>query len=178
MRRRAKVFNFGVLYGLTGFGLSQREGIEIEEANAFIEAYFNAYPKVQEWRESIVDESRSRGFAETLSGRRRLINDLNSSNFNRLQAAERIAINMPIQGTAADIIKVAMNDIDKELLERRKKGMLGRMVLQVHDEIIFELPSSELDDIREIAHRLMPSLQLSVPLELDEKNGYSWGELS
>ncbi|MCH2657834.1 MAG: DNA polymerase I [Dehalococcoidia bacterium] len=178
MRRRAKVFNFGVLYGLTGFGLSQREGIEIEEANAFIEAYFNAYPKVQEWRESIVDESRSRGFAETLSGRRRLINDLNSSNFNRRQAAERIAINMPIQGTAADIIKVAMNDIDKELLERRKKGMLGRMVLQVHDEIIFELPSSELDDIREIAHRLMPSLQLSVPLELDEKNGYSWGELS
>ena len=178
MRRRAKVFNFGVLYGLTGFGLSQREGIEIEEANAFIEAYFNAYPKVQEWRESIVDESRSKGFAETLSGRRRLIDDLNSSNFNRRQAAERIAINMPIQGTAADIIKIAMNEIDKELLERHSKGMLGRMVLQVHDEIIFELPSSELDDIREIADRLMPSFQLSVPLVLDEKSGHSWGELS
>ncbi len=178
MRRRAKVFNFGVLYGLTGFGLSQREGIEIEEANAFIEAYFNAYPKVQEWRESIVEESRSRGFAETLSGRRRLIEDLNSNNFNRRQAAERIAINMPIQGTAADIIKIAMNEIDKELLVRREKGMLGRMVLQVHDEIIFELPSSELDDVREIAHKLMPSLQLSVPLVLDEKSGYSWGELS
>mgnify|MGYP001307113579 CR=1 FL=1 len=178
MRRRAKVFNFGVLYGLTGFGLSQREGIEIEEANAFIEAYFNAYPKVQEWRESIVEKSRSQGFAETLTGRRRLIDDLHSSNFNRRQAAERIAINMPIQGTAADIIKVAMNQIDKELLERRKKGMLGRMVLQVHDEIIFELPESELDDIREIADRLMPSFQLSVPLELDEKSGNSWGVLS
>ena len=107
-----------------------------------------------------------------------MIEDLNSNNFNRRQAAERIAINMPIQGTAADIIKIAMNEIDKELLVRREKGMLGRMVLQVHDEIIFELPSSELDDVREIAHKLMPSLQLSVPLVLDEKSGYSWGELT
>jgi DNA polymerase-1 len=176
MRRRAKVFNFGVLYGLTGFGLSQREGIPREEADAFIARYFEAYPKVKEWRERTVAEARSRGYAETLTGRRRAIPDLHSSNRNVRQAAERIAINMPIQGTAADIIKIAMNRIDAEMLPRQEQGMRARMVLQVHDELIFELPRAELDDVREIAHRLMPSLELAVPLDLEEKWGRSWGD--
>ena len=176
MRRRAKVFNFGVLYGLTAFGLSQREGLDFEEANAFIDAYFEAYPKVQEWRERTVEQTRERGYAETLTGRRRPIPDLYSGNRNIRQAAERIAINMPIQGTASDIIKIAMNRIDEELLQRREAGKLARMVLQVHDELIFELPRSELDDVREIAHRLMPSIELAVPLDLDEKVGTSWGD--
>jgi len=176
MRRRAKVFNFGVLYGLTAFGLSQREGIDFDEANAFIEAYFKAYPRVEEWRERTVEEARAKGYAETLTGRRRPIPDLHSSNHNRRQAAERIAINMPIQGTASDIIKIAMNSIDAELLARRERGQLARLILQVHDELIFELPRAELDDIREIARRLMPSLELAVPLDLDEKVGTSWGD--
>ena len=176
-RRRAKVFNFGVLYGLTAFGLSQREGLDLAEASAFIDAYFEAYPKVQEWRERTVEETRKKGYAETLTGRRRSIPDLYSGNRNIRQAAERVAINMPIQGTASDIIKIAMNHIDVELLARREAGKLARMVLQVHDELIFELPRAELDDVREIANRLMPSIELAVPLDLDEKLGVCWGDL-
>ena len=176
-RRRAKVFNFGVLYGLTAFGMSTREGIPRDEAEAFITAYFEAYPKVQEWRERTVEEARERGYAETLIGRRRYMPDLKSRNRVVRQAAERIAINMPIQGTASDIIKLAMNRIDVELSERRAKGKLARMLLQVHDELIFETPRSELDEVREIAQRLMPSMELAVPLELDEKVGRSWGEM-
>jgi len=176
-RRRAKVFNFGVLYGLTAFGMSTREGIPRDEAEAFITAYFEAYPKVQEWRERTVEEARERGYAETLIGRRRYMPDLKSRNRVVRQAAERIAINMPIQGTASDIIKLAMNRIDVELAERRAQGKLARMLLQVHDELIFETPREELDDVREIAQRLMPSMELAVPLELDEKVGRSWGEM-
>ena len=177
MRRRAKVFNFGVLYGLTAFGLSQREGIPRDEAEEFISNYFQAYPAVAEWRDRVVDEARARGYAETLNGRRRYITDLRSGNRNRRMAAERVAINMPIQGTAADIIKIAMNRIDEELLARQAAGKLARMVLQVHDELIFELPAAELDEVREIAQRLMRSVELAVPLVLDEKWGPSWGEL-
>ena len=177
MRRRAKVFNFGVLYGLTGFGLSQREGIPREEADAFILNYFEAYPAVAEWRDRVVHDARELGYAETLSGRRRYIPELRSSNRNRRQAAERIAINMPIQGTAADIIKIAMNRLDDELIAHREGGGLARMVLQVHDELLFELPRQELDVVREMARRLMPSIELDVPLDLDEKLGVSWGAM-
>ena len=178
MRRRAKVFNFGVLYGLTAFGLSQREGIPRDEAEEFIKNYFEAYPSVAEWRDEVVDEARARGYAETLTGRRRYIPDLRASNRNQRMAAERMAINMPIQGTAADIIKIAMNQIDEELTARQQAGKLSRMVLQVHDELIFELPAAELDEVREIAQRLMPAaLDLAVPLELEEKWGPSWGEM-
>ena len=178
MRRRAKVFNFGVLYGLTAFGLSQREGIPRDEAEEFITNYFEAYPSVAEWRDQTVDEARARGYSETLTGRRRYIPDLRASNRNQRMAAERIAINMPIQGTAADIIKIAMNEIDVEMTARQQQGKLARMVLQVHDELIFELPATELEEVREIAQRLMPAaLELAVPLELEEKWGPSWGEL-
>ena len=176
-RRRAKVFNFGVLYGLTAFGLTQREGIPREEAEEFIQAYFAAYPKVAEWRERVVEEARERGYAETLTGRRRPVPALRARDRNQRMAAERIAINMPAQGTAADIIKIAMNGIDRELEERRAEGARARLVLQVHDELIFELPAAELDRVRETAARLMPSVDLAVPLVLEEKWGRSWGEL-
>ena len=176
-RRRAKVFNFGVLYGLTAFGLSQREGIPRDQAEEFIHNYFEAYPSVAGWRDRVVDEARAKGYAETLNGRRRYIPELRAGNRNQRQAAERIAINMPIQGTAADIIKLAMNRIDAEMLERSAEGRLARMVLQVHDELIFELPAVELAEVREMAQRLMPSLELSVALEIDEKSGRSWGDL-
>ena len=177
MRRRAKVFNFGVLYGLSAFGLSTREGIPREEATAFIDAYFEAYPRVQEWRERTVDEARARGYAETLTGRRRYIPDLRAGNRNQRSAAERIAINMPVQGTASDIIKIAMNQLDGELLARREASKQARMVLQVHDELIFELPREELEETRALARELMPSMELVVPLDLDEKSGASWGDM-
>ena len=178
MRRRAKVFNFGVLYGLTAFGLSQREGIPRDEAEQFIKHYFEAYPTVANWRDRVVDEARAKGYASTLTGRRRYIPELRASNRNQRMAAERIAINMPIQGTAADIIKIAMNRIDGELLSRQAQGAQARMVLQVHDELIFELPAAEADDVRDLAHRLMPSLELAVPLVIEEKSGRSWGDLA
>ena len=176
-RNRAKVFNFGVLYGLTAFGLSTREGIPRDEAEAFITAYFEAYPQVAEWRTRTVAEARERGYAETVTGRRRYIPDLRAGNHNLRQAAERVAMNMPIQGTASDIIKIAMNLIDAELLARRAAGRRARMVLQVHDELIFELPRAELDEVREMATRLMPTLDLEVPLEIEMKVGRTWGDL-
>ena len=174
-RNRAKVFNFGVLYGLTDFGLAQREGISREEARLFIDRYFEKYASVKAWRDEIVAQTRQDGYAETLIGRRRYIPDIHSSNFNVRMGAERIAINMPIQGTASDIIKIAMIKIDRELAE---KGFETRMLLQVHDELIFEGPSSEQEALREMVLRVMPaSLELAVPLKVDVKAGANWADM-
>jgi DNA polymerase-1 len=174
-RRRAKVFNFGVLYGLSEFGLSTREGISREEAATFIERYFDKYPKVREWRDGAVAHCREKGYAETMLGRRRLVPEIRSSNFQVRSAAERIAINMPAQGTASDIIKIAMNRIDDELRER---GLKTKMILQVHDELIFEGPKKELADVQEMVLRIMPrSVDLDVPLKVDVKIGTNWAEL-
>ncbi|MCH7580479.1 MAG: DNA polymerase I [Chloroflexi bacterium] len=174
-RRRAKVFNFGVLYGLSEFGLSAREGISREESREFIETYFEKYPKVKEWRESVIASCRELGYAETMSGRKRRIPEIRSSNFQARAAAERVAVNMPAQGAASDIIKIAMNKIDAELRERK---MATRMILQVHDELIFEGPTKERDDVQEMALRIMPqSLELAVPLKVDVKVGKSWGAM-
>jgi DNA polymerase I len=175
MRRRAKVFNFGVLYGLTGFGLSQREGISREEAQKFIDTYFARYPRVKEWREKTIAETRRLGYAETMMGRRRYVPEINAGNPNVRMGAERIAVNMPAQGTASDIVKVAMNRVDAELTER---GLRSKMLLQVHDELIFEGPSAEMDALREMVLRIMPaSLDLDVPLKVDVKVGKNWGEI-
>jgi DNA polymerase I len=174
-RNRAKVFNFGVLYGLTDFGLAQREGISREEAGAFIKRYFEKYESVKAWRDEIVAQTRRDGYAETLIGRRRYIPDIHSSNFNVRMGAERIAINMPIQGTASDIIKIAMIKIDRELTEQ---GFETRMLLQVHDELIFEGPQSELEALKQMVLRLMPaSLELAVPLKVDVKVGKNWADM-
>jgi DNA polymerase-1 len=175
MRNRAKVFNFGVLYGLTDFGLAQREGISREEAGAFIKRYFEKYAAVKKWREDTVNKTRRDGFAETLAGRRRYIPDIHSSNFNVRMGAERIAINMPVQGTASDIIKIAMIRIDEEL---EKRGMQTKMLLQVHDELIFEGPKSELDDLREMVLRIMPaSIEMDVPVKVEIKVGKNWADM-
>jgi DNA polymerase-1 len=175
MRNRAKVFNFGVLYGLTDFGLAQREGISREEAGAFIKRYFEKYEAVKRWRDQVVAETRRDGYAETLAGRRRYIPDIHSSNFNVRMGAERIAINMPIQGTASDIIKIAMIRIDEEL---EKQGFQTKMLLQVHDELIFEGPQSELDALKALVLEIMPaSLELSVPLKVDVKVGRNWADM-
>jgi len=175
MRNRAKVFNFGVLYGLTDFGLAQREGISREEAGAFIRRYFEKYEAVKKWRDQIIAETRRDGFTETLAGRRRYIPDIHSSNFNVRLGAERIAINMPVQGTASDIIKIAMIRIDEEL---EKRGFKSKMLLQVHDELIFEGPESEMQELRALVYEIMPaSLALSVPLKVDVKMGRNWADM-
>ena len=176
-RRRAKVFNFGVLYGLSAFGLSTREGIPRNEAQEFIDSYFEAYPAIDVWRTKTIDEARDKGYAETLTGRRRAIPELSASNHNVRKAGERIAMNMPVQGTASDVIKIAMNNIDRELEESRTDGKLARIVMQIHDELIFELPQRELDSVRSVAARLMPSMELVVPLVLDEAIGTNLGDL-
>ncbi len=182
-RRRAKVFNFGVLYGLSEFGLSTREAITREEAAQFIERYYAVYPNVKEWREGVIKRCRELGYAETLVGRKRLIPEIRSSNFQVRSAAERVAVNMPVQGTNADIIKIAMNRIDAELRER---GLKTKMILQVHDELIFEGPAKERDAVQEMVLRIMPlrsaqgrlrALELAVPLRVDVKVGKNWGDL-
>src|SRR3990172_11278396 len=175
MRRRAKVFNFGVLYGLSEYGLSVREKIPREEAATFIRTYFEKYPGIKRYVEETVQETRRLGYAEALFGRRRDIPEISSGNFNVRQAAERAAINIPVQGTAADIIKIAMNRIDAEM-ERRKLRSL--MTLQVHDELIFECPGDELEEVRALAVDIMPqSLEMKVPMKIDTKVGRNWGEM-
>jgi DNA polymerase-1 len=175
MRRRAKVFNFGVLYGLSEFGLSVREKIPREEAAAFIQTYFAKYPGMQQYMSETVQKVRDIGYAETLFGRRRYFPEINSTNFNVRNAAERAAINMPVQGTAADIIKVAMNRLDAELARR---GLRSMLILQVHDELIFECPGDEVEEIRSLCIDIMPaSLEMRVPLKVDTKVGRSWGEM-
>lgn len=175
MRRRAKVFNFGVLYGLSEYGLSLRERIPREEAAEFIRTYFEKYPGITRYVEETVERVRELGYAETLFGRRRYLPEINSGNRNVRQAAERAAINMPVQGTAADIIKIAMNRIDAEMERRRMRSL---MTLQVHDELIFECPRDELEDVRSLALDIMPtSMEMKVPLKVDTKVGKNWGEM-
>jgi DNA polymerase-1 len=175
MRRRAKVFNFGVLYGLSEFGLSVREKIPREEAAAFIQTYFAKYPGMQQYMSETVQKVRDLGYAETLFGRRRYFPEINSTNFNVRNAAERAAINMPVQGTAADIIRVAMNRLDAEL---GRRGLRSMLILQVHDELIFECPGDEIEEIRRLCIDIMPaSLEMRVPLKVDTKVGRSWGEM-
>ncbi|MEX0683242.1 MAG: DNA polymerase I [Dehalococcoidia bacterium] len=175
MRRRAKVFNFGVLYGLSEYGLSVRERISREDAATFIRTYFEKYPGIQEYVSETITKVRMNGYAETLFGRRRYIPEINAGNRNVRQAAERAAINMPVQGTAADIIKIAMNRLDEEMRGRKLKTW---MTLQLHDELMFECPGAELEEVRALCLDIMPkSIEMAVPLKIDTKAGKSWGEM-
>ncbi len=175
MRDTAKMVNFGIAYGMGEFGLASRTGMTREEAEAFIRTYYEKYPGIARWQEETLAFTRERGYAETLFGRRRYLPAIRSSNFQVRSAAEREAINMPIQGTAADIIKVAMIRVDEELRER---GLRSRMILQVHDELIFECPAEEVEAVRELAPRVMSgSIELKVPLKVDLKQGRNWGEM-
>jgi DNA polymerase-1 len=175
MRRVAKTVNFGVIYGMSDYGLEQATGLSREEAAQFIAAYFEKYPGVKQYLESTKEKARKEGFVQTLLGRRRSIPEINSSNRQVREAAERMAINMPVQGTSADIIKVAMIDLDREIDKRQLKG---NMLLQVHDELIFEVPETEQEEIRQLASKLMSAaLELSVPLKVDIKTGNNWGEM-
>ncbi|HFI0782896.1 TPA: DNA polymerase I [Streptococcus suis] len=173
-RRNAKAVNFGVVYGISDFGLSNNLGISRKEAKNYIDTYFERFPGIKKYMETIVREARDKGYVETLYKRRRELPDINSRNFNVRNFAERTAINSPIQGSAADILKVAMINLDKALTEA---GLSTRMLLQVHDEIVLEVPMAELETVKAMVKETMESaIQLSVPLIADENEGETWYE--
>ena len=179
MRRVAKIMNFGVLYGLSPFGIRQQTGFSAEEGKAFIDTYFTKYPGIQGYIEGIKEQVKQDGYVETLMGRRRRINEVHSSNFHIRAAGERMAVNMPIQGTAADIVKIAMINIQQRM---GALGMRSKMILQVHDELIFEVPRDELGQMQAIITELMPSavpphVGFEVPLEVEMKVGDNWGDM-
>ncbi|MBA7676971.1 DNA polymerase I [subsurface metagenome] len=175
MRRVAKTVNFGVIYGMSDYGLEQATELSREEAAQFITSYFEKYPGVKQYLESTKEQVRKLGYVQTLLGRRRFIPEINSSNRQVREAAERMAINMPVQGTSADIIKVAMINLHREMQKRQLKS---KMLLQVHDELIFEVPEAELDQMRRLVPQVMSdALELSVPLKVDVKVGNNWGEM-
>ncbi|HEL1995982.1 TPA: DNA polymerase I [Streptococcus suis] len=173
-RRNAKAVNFGVVYGISDFGLSNNLGITRKEAKAYIDTYFERFPGIKNYIETIVREARDKGYVETIYKRRRELPDINSRNFNVRNFAERTAINSPIQGSAADILKVAMINLDKALTEA---GLATRMLLQVHDEIVLEVPVAELETVKAMVKETMESaISLSVPLIVDENEGPTWYE--
>jgi len=174
-RRQAKVVNFGIVYGLSAFGLSQNLGIEPAEAKKFIEAYFEKYRGVRAFIDRTTEETRRDGRVKNLFGRIRPIPDINSKNFNLRGFAERTAVNTPLQGTAADLIKIAMIRIDAAILER---GLKSRMTLQVHDELVFEVPEAEMDGMRTLVREQMESAHLlTVPLMVEISVGKNWRDL-
>ncbi len=173
-RRNAKAVNFGIVYGISAFGLSEDLSITRKEALQYIERYFETYPKVKEFLDHLVEIGKEQGYVTTMFGRRRPIPELKSSNFMQRSFGERIAMNSPIQGTAADIIKIAMNRVDKRLKE---EGYHSRIVLQVHDELLIEVKKEELENVKMIlADEMRGAASLDVPLEIDMKTGNSWFE--
>ena len=172
MRRKAKEVNFGILYGLGPFGLKSRLGISQNEAKAIIDNYFNSFKKVRNFMNDSIKNAQKKGFAETLTGRRRFLKNINSNNRIVRQFEERVAINMPIQGTAADMIKLAMIKIYNEL---GKKKFKSKMVLQVHDELVFDAHKDEIDELIPLVKKLMEdSLPLNVPIAVDTGVGDNW----
>jgi DNA polymerase-1 len=175
MRGRAKAVNFGLAYGQGAFGLAKSLGIPQTEAKDFIERYFARYPGVKRYMEEKIAEARSTGFVTTLKGRRRRLPEINARQFQVRQNGERMAINTPIQGTAADIIKAAMVRVRRAL---RSQGLMAQMILQVHDELVFEVPRGEVDALAALARREMEgALTLNVPLRVDVKVGSNWYDM-
>jgi DNA polymerase-1 len=174
MRRDAKVVNFGIIYGMGRFGLARQLGIPAAEAERYIENYFQRYPGVKAYQEKLLEEARQQGFVTTIMNRRRPIPELSSRNKSIVATGERTAINTPIQGSSADIIKVAMLRISESL---RKKTMLARMILQIHDELLLEVPKGELTEVKEIVRQGMEEVvSLEVPLLVDMGVGKNWCE--
>ena len=173
-RSHAKMVNFGIIYGISAFGLAQRLGIKRSEAKEIIENYFAQYPKVKEYMDLSIERAREKGYVESLMGRKRLLKDINSRNAVVRGYAERNAINAPIQGSAADIIKVAMIDVHNAFQQEK---LQSKMLLQVHDELVFDAHKDELEFIQSIIQQKMENaVQLSVPLEVDMGTGVSWLE--
>lgn len=173
MRRQAKAVNFGVVYGISAFGLARNTGVSNAEAARFIDDYFRQYPGVKRWIDDTIAETKEKGFVTTLLNRRRYVPDLAGSDRNAMRAAERVAINTPVQGSAADIIKIAMIRLDRELL-----GTGARLVLQVHDELLVECPKDQCEHIAGRMRNIMENaLQISVPLKVDVGIGNNWAQI-
>ncbi|MGE7695232.1 DNA polymerase I [Lysinibacillus sp. NPDC094177] len=174
MRRAAKAVNFGIVYGISDYGLSQNLDITRKEAATFIEKYFASFPGVKQYMDDIVQDAKFNGYVTTILNRRRYLPDITSSNFNLRSFAERTAMNTPIQGSAADIIKKAMIDMDARL---KKENMQAKLLLQVHDELIFEAPKEEIALLEKIVPEVMENaIELSVPLKVDFNYGATWYE--
>lgn len=174
-RRTAKAVNFGIIYGQTDYGLSRELGISRREAQAYIDLYFSRYPLVQTFIHDTIEQARAQGYVTTMMGRRRYIKDINSRNRNLRQFAERTAVNSPIQGTAADIIKLAMIQCDKAIEDNR---LDAKMLLQVHDELIFEVSREDALGLSLVVRKCMEdALKLNVPLKVDLKAGFNWQEM-
>ncbi len=174
MRRQAKATNFGIVYGISDYGLSQNIGITRKQAAAFIDSYFEQYPGVKQYMDDIVKYARENGYVETIMHRRRYLPDIHSKNFNVRNFAQRTAMNTPIQGSAADIIKVAMINMQKML---KKEKLQANLLLQVHDEMIFEAPESEIETLQKLVPSVMDSaVKLDVPLKVETAHGKTWYE--
>ena len=174
MRRYAKTTNFGILYGISAFGLAQRLHISNTDAKDLIDLYFSKYPKINHYIANTLAFAKQHGYVETIRGRRRYIPDINNRNRTVRQFAERTAINAPIQGSAADMIKLAMISIHREM---KKRKMKSSMILQVHDELVFEAQRSELEDLRALVVDLMKTaMNLTVPIEVETGVGENWFE--
>jgi DNA polymerase-1 len=175
MRRQAKVVNFGIIYGMSPFGLAKQLGVSTRVAHDFIQRYFARYYRVKAYLDGTLEQARKQGWVTTLLGRRRQIPQINSSNRLLRQEAERSAINTPLQGTAADIIKKAMIELDAVLPNR---GLSGQMLLQLHDELLFEVPTAELAETAKLARQVMENVApVTVPLTVDLRTGKNWGEM-
>jgi len=174
MRRRAKIINFGIIYGMSPYGLGQELGILPEEGMVIINSYFDTYPEVKEWIDRVSEETEQKGFAETLLGRRRMVPELKSKSFNTREFGKRIAMNTPIQGSAADIIKLAMLRLDERL---RKESIGAKMLLQIHDELLFEIEEGCIEEAKDIIVNEMENAHpLSVPLKVEVGIGDNWFE--
>ena len=174
LRRNAKAVNFGIVYGISAFGLSEGLSIGRADAKEYIERYFTTYPKVKEYLDSEIAFARENGYVKTVFGRRRPVPEIHASNFMRRSFSERVAMNSPIQGTAADMMKIAMNSVYEEL---KRKELKSAIVLQVHDELLLEVPKEELDEVREILVSSMENaLTLPVPFLVEAKTGKNWEE--
>lgn len=173
-RRQAKAVNFGIVYGISDFGLAQNIGITRKQAKMFIETYFEEFPGVKQYIDDIVDLAHQQGYVETLTNRRRYLPDIHAKNFNLRSFAERTAMNTPIQGSAADIIKIAMIKMEDAL---KDAGLQAKMLLQIHDELVFEAPAEEIPTLEKLVPRIMDSaVSLDVPLKVESAHGKTWYE--
>jgi DNA polymerase-1 len=174
MRRNAKMVNFGLIYGISAFGLSQRLDIARKEAAEIIHNYFTQYAGIKAYMDNQITFAKEHGYVETIMGRRRYLKDINSANAVVRGFAERNAINAPIQGSSADMIKIAMIDIFQEF---NKKSLRSKMILQVHDELVFDTHKEELETVQQIVADKMPNaIKLDVPVVIDMNTGSNWLE--
>ena len=171
-RRTAKAVIFGIVYGISGFGLGENLHLAPKEAKIYIDKYLMMYPKVKEYMDNIVSFAKERGYVRTLFGRKRVIDELKNTNYIIRKSGERIALNTPLQGTGADIIKKAMIEIDKELTRR---NLNSKMLVQVHDELVFSVPKNELEVTKELVTNIMENTYtLLVPLKVESDIGDNW----